>query len=224
MVSSATRFEPLAAALQHFDEFMTIRELEQQLLEDRLRLAAILQTSTDAIVVIDDRGVIQSFNGAAERMFRCSEHDVLGTDLERFVPERSLGRTEPVSSGSVLHPDERVDAAMEGGLATVGEFLQEALQNAVKHSGSHRVDVSLQRSAIDVALTVRDSGIGFQLDEVLKGRRGLRLVSMKERLKLVVGELTIDSRPQYGTTIRACVPLTAASPSGVPHASITSLT
>jgi len=62
MVSSATRFEPLAAALQHVEKFMTIRELEQQLLENRLRLAAILHTSTDAIVVIDDRELIQSFN------------------------------------------------------------------------------------------------------------------------------------------------------------------
>jgi signal transduction histidine kinase len=49
-------------------------------------------------------------------------------------------------------------------------------------------------------------------------------VSMKERLKLVVGELTIDSRPKHGTTIRACVPLTAASPSGVARASITPFT
>ncbi|HEU5256943.1 MAG TPA: PAS domain S-box protein, partial [Vicinamibacterales bacterium] len=180
---------------------MTIRELEQQLLEDRLRLAAILQTSTDAILVINDRGTIQSFNAAAERMFSCSEQDALGTDLERFVPERFVGayrgdfdrwrhsdvvactsgqlslscglaadgrefpceawaaqhtvgghrqfvvfvrditdrhrfeqalrqRTEfetflfNLSSTFIGLPEERVDAAMEGGLATVGEFLQ----------------------------------------------------------------------------------------------------
>jgi PAS domain S-box-containing protein len=135
----------------------------------------------------------------------------------REVSERSRLEVRFQAEGDTAHLSEDVALCLY-------RVLQEALQNAVKHSGSHRVDVSLQRSALDVALTVRDSGIGFQLDEVLKGRRGLGLVSMKERLKLVVGELTIDSRPQYGTTIRACVPLTAASPSGVPHASITSLT
>jgi PAS domain S-box-containing protein len=38
-------------------------------------------------------GTIQSFNAAAERMLGCSEQDVLGTDLERFVPERFVVRT-----------------------------------------------------------------------------------------------------------------------------------
>jgi PAS domain S-box-containing protein len=96
--------------------------------------------------------------------------------------------------------------------------LQEALQNAVKHSGAQQIDVSLQGSACGIALSVRDSGVGFQLDEVVKGRRGLGLVSMKERLKLVLGELTIDSRPQEGTTIRACVQLSAGSRSRMSYA------
>src|SRR5689334_6504215 len=60
---------------------MTIRELERQLLESRQCLAAILQTATDAILVTDDRGIIQSFNAAAERMFafrRCTlEHHLV---------------------------------------------------------------------------------------------------------------------------------------------------
>ncbi|HEU5255528.1 MAG TPA: PAS domain S-box protein, partial [Vicinamibacterales bacterium] len=135
----------------------------------------------------------------------------------REVSERSRLEVRFQAEGDTAHLPEEVALCLY-------RVLQEALQNAVKHSGSHRIDVSLHGGATDVALTVRDSGIGFQLDEVLKGRRGLGLVSMKERLKLVVGELTIDSRPQYGTTIRACVPLTAASPSDFASASITSLT
>ena len=135
----------------------------------------------------------------------------------REVSERSRLEVRFQAEGDTAHLSEDVALCLY-------RVLQEALQNAVKHSGSHRVDVSLQGSAIDVALIVRDSGIGFQLDEVLKGRRGLGLVSMKERLKLVVGELTIDSRPRYGTTIRACVPLTAASSSDFARASITTFT
>jgi PAS domain S-box-containing protein len=84
--------------------------------------------------------------------------------------------------------------------------LQEALQNAVKHSGSRQFQVSLRSGASEIELTVRDSGIGFETAEAIKGR-GLGLTSMQERLKLVNGQLSIDSKPQRGTTIQARVPL-----------------
>jgi len=84
--------------------------------------------------------------------------------------------------------------------------LQEALQNAVKHSGSRRFQVSLLGGADGIGLTVQDSGIGFEPGEVMTGR-GLGLTSMKERLKLVSGQLSIDSKLQRGTTIQAWVPV-----------------
>lgn len=80
--------------------------------------------------------------------------------------------------------------------------LQEALQNAVKHSGSRQFRVSLSLASDDIHLTVRDWGIGFDPEEAMKGP-GLGLISMKERLKLVDGELVIESQPQQGTTIHA---------------------
>jgi PAS domain S-box-containing protein len=67
---------------------VTKSDLEQQLLDSRQLLAAILQSSTDAIIVIDDGGAIQSFNAAAERMFGCSARDVAGICVDRLVPER----------------------------------------------------------------------------------------------------------------------------------------
>jgi len=84
--------------------------------------------------------------------------------------------------------------------------LQEAIQNATKHSGSGHFQVSLRGGANEIRLTVRDWGIGFDPAAARKGR-GLGLTSMKERLKLVAGELSIESQPQRGTTIHARVPL-----------------
>src|SRR5262249_47029880 len=83
--------------------------------------------------------------------------------------------------------------------------LQEALQNAIKHSGSQRFQVWLSRASNEILLTVHDSGIGFDPVEAVKGR-GLGLTSMKERLKLVDGELSIESQRQAGSTIRVRVP------------------
>ena len=84
--------------------------------------------------------------------------------------------------------------------------LQEALQNAIKHSGSRQFQISLTGGANEIELTVHDSGVGFEPEEAIKGR-GLGLTSMKERLRAVDGELSIDSQLQRGTTIHARVPL-----------------
>jgi PAS domain S-box-containing protein len=84
--------------------------------------------------------------------------------------------------------------------------LQEALQNAVKHSGVRCFQVSLVGSTNQIALTVCDEGRGFRFEEVLP-KGGLGLTSMKERLNLVGGKFDIDAKPRRGTVIRASVPL-----------------
>jgi PAS domain S-box-containing protein len=88
--------------------------------------------------------------------------------------------------------------------------LQEALQNAMKHSGVRHFDVELRYGSDVIRLTVRDSGSGFDVAGAMNSH-GLGLVSMTERLKLVDGQLSIDSQPQHGTTIRANVPLSKAA-------------
>ena len=88
--------------------------------------------------------------------------------------------------------------------------LQEALNNAAKHSGVRHFEVVLWGTPGEVHLTVSDSGAGFDPQASLRGR-GIGLTSMKERLKLVNGELSVGSRPNLGTTIHARVPLSAAN-------------
>jgi len=84
--------------------------------------------------------------------------------------------------------------------------LQEALQNALKHSGAKQFRVSLVGSMNEIQLTICDEGRGFDVERVTMGT-GLGLTSMKERLKLVGGELYLDTQLQRGTTIHARVPL-----------------
>jgi len=84
--------------------------------------------------------------------------------------------------------------------------LQEALHNAVKHSGARQIDVEIFGAAGALDLMVRDSGSGFDVAAAMNGR-GLGISSMEERLKLVDGNLSINSQIARGTTIRAHVPL-----------------
>src|SRR4029077_7740306 len=85
--------------------------------------------------------------------------------------------------------------------------LQEAVHNAVQHSGVRQFDVRLWAPSDEIHLTVTDCGAGFDLKTARKAR-GLGLNRMEERLKLVKGNLSIDSQPKRGTTIHARVPLT----------------
>ena len=84
--------------------------------------------------------------------------------------------------------------------------LQEASHNALKHSGVRLFDVELRGFADQVYLAVRDAGGGFDPNAVA-GSRGLGLVSMRERLNLIGGTLSIRSGPTRGTEIFAQAPL-----------------
>jgi PAS domain S-box-containing protein len=83
--------------------------------------------------------------------------------------------------------------------------LQEALQNAVKHSGVRNFTVELRGTSKEIELSIADAGRGFEEQEVLGGK-GLGLISMRERLQLVHGEFAIRTAPGSGTTIYARVP------------------
>ena len=84
--------------------------------------------------------------------------------------------------------------------------LQEALCNAIRHSGVQRFDAHLRGTSDGLWLSVRDSGVGFDPRAATIGH-GLGLTSMTERLKLVGGTLDIQSRIDHGTTLVARVPL-----------------
>jgi signal transduction histidine kinase len=99
----------------------------------------------------------------------------------------------------------------EGSLSLF-RVLQEALRNATKHSGVKRFEVRLGGSTGEIQLTISDLGTGFDTETAMKGT-GLGLTSMRERLRLVGGELSIISQPKGGTTIHARVPLNSISDS-----------
>ena len=88
--------------------------------------------------------------------------------------------------------------------------LQEALHNSAKHSGVRCFEVRLWGVSGEIHLTVRDFGLGFDR-EAAKESRGIGLISMEERLKLVNGTLSIASQPKQGTTVHARVPLISGS-------------
>ncbi|MEU8704746.1 GAF domain-containing sensor histidine kinase [Streptomyces sp. NPDC048565] len=83
---------------------------------------------------------------------------------------------------------------------------QEALHNALRHSGAGQVTVTLVRRASDTVLRITDDGRGFDTQAVRRAGRHLGLVSMRHRAAGVGGRLTVASEPGQGTTIQMEVP------------------
>ncbi len=107
-----------------------------------------------------------------------------------------------------FRPDVRSRVPSDIGLCLF-RVLQEALHNAAKHSGVKRIEVQLHEELGEIHLTIRDSGKGFDIEAARDGR-GLGLTSMQERVRLVNGTMTIQSKPMAGTTIHARVSLESA--------------
>jgi len=87
--------------------------------------------------------------------------------------------------------------------------LQEAVRNAARHSGVKRIEVELADKLGEIHLIASDSGRGFDI-KTAKQRGGLGLTSMQERVRLVGGTITIDSKPLAGTTVHVRVPFRSA--------------
>lgn len=89
-------------------------------------------------------------------------------------------------------------------------IVQEALNNITKHAEAKDVYIKLEYSPKHVVVSVRDDGIGFDLDTVRMSRArrpSLGLAGMQERAALVRGEVTIQSSPGQGTLVEARLPL-----------------
>ena len=138
-------------------------------------------------------------------------HDLYPPKLELLgLQEAAAGFCEELSTRHGVTIDvhlENVPQALPREISLcLYRVLQEALQNVVKHCVSRHAHVSLNGHIDTISLTVKDSGAGFRPQEALRGP-GLGLTSMKERLKIIGGQLSVRSQLGRGTTIHAVAPL-----------------
>jgi signal transduction histidine kinase len=84
-------------------------------------------------------------------------------------------------------------------------IVQESLRNIIKHSGAKEATICMTSKEDELHLEITDCGKGFDTTR-LGNQGGLGFISMNERLRLVGGELSVDSQPFQGTTLRVRVP------------------
>lgn len=99
--------------------------------------------------------------------------------------------------------ERRFPANME---VAIFRFVQEAIQNAYKHAEPKTVQVKLELTDERVTAVIKDDGKGF--DILTKKEDSFGLVGMKERINMLDGRLSIDSKPGKGTLIMVQIPIT----------------
>ena len=177
------------AARRHLDR---ARRTARESLDEARRTVEALRPG-----VLDQAPLAAALRTVIERW-----HDGLDDDIEV-----TLGVTGAPASAAA---DADVDAALL-------RVAQEALTNVARHARASRVDVTLSYLDDLVLLDIQDDGVGFTVDGRATGSRatgsvatgGYGLLSMRERLQGVGGELVVESAPGDGTTIAARLALPA---------------
>lgn len=144
--------------------------------------------------------------------------------LDDLGLEAALGwRTDELNDGGLIQAElkvtgvkQRIPHELELVLYRVA---QEALNNVARHAQATQATIALRQGPDWLTLEVRDDGIGFDPQQPDLGRSpdrpgGLGLMGMQERLAMVGGTLTIESRPHIGTQVLARVPMKPLSVNG----------
>ncbi|KOG40186.1 GAF domain-containing sensor histidine kinase [Streptomyces decoyicus] len=114
-----------------------------------------------------------------------------------------LDRAHSARVTFAAHCVRALPAAQEEAMLRVA---QEALHNALRHSGAGHVEVTLTRNGQGALLRIADDGCGFDPGTVRRAGRHLGLVSMRDRAGGVGGKLTVKSEPGKGTAVEMEVP------------------
>jgi len=151
-----------------------------------------------------------------EEAYRDVREAILGlresTRIERGLFESLRAFLEKYSHQSGIHTTFETDLSEDPRLAPKTEVqlirvIQEALTNVRKHATATCATVRVTRDAGVACFVIQDDGRGFDLaGRLLERESGFGLHSMRERMKLIGGTLSIDSAPGRGTRIVARVP------------------
>ncbi len=128
-----------------------------------------------------------------------------------FVPtlERYLRHMQEISNIPIhfnyLGGGERIESTYE---VAVFRIVQEAVQNAVKHSKANDIRIIIEQYQHSVRIHVKDNGIGFDFDEIFAScDESFGLVGMRERIELIDGSFEIETKPGKGTVIKVGIPI-----------------
>jgi signal transduction histidine kinase/streptogramin lyase len=175
--------------------------MQMQALSTRMASSPLKQNLDD---IIHDAGTCLKESRKSLWGLRSPEPDAaqLGAKIAEMAREVTKGRRIRLK----LNVDERFEALPMEVETHLTRIAQEALVNAVLHSGAGTIEVALRRELQGISLTIGDDGRGFVPDDPLpEGHYGL--LGIRERVAEMSGNLDIESRPGKGTKLRVSIPI-----------------
>jgi signal transduction histidine kinase len=181
----------LAAAMMRFQAHDTLRE----------NSPAKAKTAYETAVELVRQAHSESRRLISEVRHPVIDESGLETAISHLVHEQRLSAGPKIEYHSSVQFG-RLPPILENALYRI---VQEALTNACKHSKSQKVTVTVTQEGEHVQLEVRDWGIGFDQDAVGKGHFGVE--GIRQRVRLLGGRLTIESKPGSGALVQVVVPI-----------------
>jgi signal transduction histidine kinase len=185
-------------------------QVGQMLTGLRMELAGIARVLADSESEISSR--IARAKGTVEQtlrivrniamLLRPSMLDDLGLSPALAWLVKEMSRSSGIDIQSSI--DSTVDSLPETQRTCIYRLVQEALTNAVRHSGARHAEVVIQARAGSVVGSVNDDGKGFDLAS--HKRRGLGLLGMEERVRELGGTIRVTSQPGHGTRVELRLP------------------
>jgi len=106
-------------------------------------------------------------------------------------------------SFDVIGEVRRLDPGVELGAYRIA---QQALHNVERHAAARAVKLTVNFGNKSLGIEIRDDGIGFDVNQTQSNSTSLGLLGMRERAQLLGGSLSVHSKPDLGTTVRAVLP------------------
>jgi signal transduction histidine kinase len=187
------------------------REIHDGLGQDLFALKLLVQTSFERLehpdpVTVQNRSLILD---SIKRLIEHARH--LARNLSPVfmetagLPAAILRLAETFEMGGSLNVTANVEA-LDGFFPNnwdinLYRIVHEALLNVVRHSGASEVDIAAKRTGDLLTLRIHDNGKGFMVDEIMNSMKGLGLIIMDERARLLSGKLEIRSVPGNGSEV-----------------------
>ena len=117
--------------------------------------------------------------------------------------DRLTGRIRGRFIGSMrvnVDPSLKIDPKIASAMYQIA---QEAVENAVQHASCSAIEIAIKSTRAAIALEIKDNGKGFDTSDLLRGCRGLGLLSMEHYAAQAGLDLSITSNREMGTTVRA---------------------
>ena len=156
---------------------------------------------------------IKEMLNQVEKHLRRYSHELRPTILDDlgWIPAiRFLAEGISKRANLPIHIDAAVPGRPPSAVeTTLYRIVQEALTNAVKHAKASNVWIRAWREDLVLCCSIRDDGGGFDSGQThaARGRKGLGLIAMQERVTAIGGTLHIESRPGHGTELSIRLPL-----------------